>query len=344
MALETSIASASRSARANWPAIVATYQSPDLRRSLWQLANTFVPYLLLWYLMYRTLSVSYLLALPLAIPAAGFAARIFIFFHDCGHGSFFKSPKGNDIVGALCGVVMFTPYYAWRRAHAIHHATAGDLDRRGIGDVKTLTVKEYLALPRWDRLKYRLYRNPVIMFGFTPLMLFLVGHRFTRQVCGSKVGRRERRSVWLTNLALLAVAVGLSALIGWKQYLFIQLSILWVGATAGVWLFYVQHQFEDTYWKYHPEWDYVSAAMDGSSFYKLPKVLQWFTGNIGFHHIHHLSPRIPNYFLEKCHRENPPLQQVATLTFWESIKIATYRLWDEERQKMVGFRQARMMG
>ena len=319
--------------RPAWVDLVAKYQNPNLWRSLWQVINSLVPYAVLWFLMVRSLAVGYWLTLLLTVPAAGLLVRVFIILHDCGHGSFFKSVKANDAVGVLCGILTFTPYLQWRHAHAVHHASSGDLDRRGVGDVLTLTVKEYMALPWWKRLGYRLYRSPVVMFGAAPLFLFLVGHRFT----AGTSGRRERFNVHFTNLAVLTLALVLTYLIGLKAYLLIQIPIMGLAASAGVWMFYVQHQFEDTYWREHPEWQYADAALIGSSYYRLPKILQWFTGNIGLHHIHHLSPKIPNYKLQQAYDENPLFQRVTVVTLGESLKTIPLKLWDEEQQKLVGF-------
>lgn len=317
-------------------AILSPYQKPDLRRSLWQLANTLIPYLALWCLMYLSLRVSYLLTLPLAVLAAGFMVRLFIIFHDCGHGSFFRSRTANDVAGIITGVLAFTPYYRWRRDHAIHHATAGDLDRRGVGDVQTLTVEEYVALPRWKRWIYRFWRHPLVMFTVGSFLVFVLFHRFPT----ANNGRREHLSVQATNLALAGLITLAIFLVGWKAYLLMQIPVLIVAATAGVWLFYVQHNFEDTYWERHDRWDYMAAALRGSSFYKLPAVLQWFSGNIGFHHIHHLSPRIPNYLLARCHRENPAIR-AKPLTLRGSLRSLRLRLWSEEAHRMVGFEALR---
>ena len=265
--------------------------------------------------------------------------RVFIIHHDCGHGSFFKSRMANDVLGFITGVLTFTPYYQWRGEHALHHSTAGDLDRRGTGDVWTLTVQEYLESSRWNRFLYRLARNPVVLFVIAPLFLFIVKHRFT----SPKATRRERHSVYWTNLAVLALASGLSLIFGIKAYLVIQLTAMMVAGSAGVWLFYVQHQFEGVYWERRGAWDYTAAALQGSSFYKLPKVLQWFSGNIGFHHIHHLSSRIPNYNLEKCHDANPLFQSVKAVTLFPSLKSFTFRLWDEPRKKLVGYGHLRLL-
>jgi omega-6 fatty acid desaturase (delta-12 desaturase) len=289
--------------------------------------------------MYVSLAVSYWLIVPLAILAAAFMVRVFIIFHDCGHGSFFRSRRANDLWGFITGVLTFTPYYHWRWEHALHHSTSGDLDRRGTGDVWTLTVQEYLEASRWKRFAYRLARNPVVLFVLAPLFLFLVWQRFPNP----KVSRRERLSVYWTNLSLLLMAAALSWVFGWKAYLVIQLAVVALAGSAGVWLFYVQHQFDGVYWERRGEWDYTKAALQGSSFYKLPKVLQWFSGNIGFHHIHHLSPKIPNYHLEKCHQAEPLFQSVKPVTLFSSFKSFTFRLWDEQRRKLVGYGHLRTL-
>ncbi len=319
-----------------WQAIVAKYSMPDVWRSIWQVVNSVVPFLALWYLMYLSLAVSYWLTLALALPTAGFMVRIFIIFHDCGHGSFFKSQWANTVMGFFVGILTLTPYDNWRHEHAIHHATAGDLDRRGIGDVLTLTVAEYLELPWYKKIGYRIVRNPYILFTVGALVVFMVLHRFW----GKYAGPRERASVIITNLALLVIGVVLSALIGWQAVLLVDLPIRFFACSAGVWLFYVQHNFDGTYWQRHDKWEYFKAGMEGSSFYKLPGILQWFSGNIGFHHIHHLSPKIPNYKLEQAFNENK-LFQIKPVTIWISLKSLTYRLWDEEKKKLVGFSAAR---
>ncbi len=316
-----------------WKDAVLRYQEPTLSRSVWQVANTVVSYGVLWYLMYRSVGISYWITLALAIPAAGFLVRLFIIFHDCGHGSFFRSRKANDTLGVITGILTFTPYYQWRHKHAIHHATSSDLDRRGTGDVWTLTVREYLEASRWRRFAYRLARNPVVLFGIAPFFLLVVGQRFPWR----KADRRERTNVFGTNLAILGMAALLGWLLGIKAYLTIQVTVLIIAGAVGVWLFYVQHQFEGAYWERRDRWDYMTAALHGSSFYKLPRVLQWFTGNIGFHHIHHLSPGIPNYNLEKCYKGDPLFRDVKRITLLSSLKSATYRLWDEERHTWVGY-------
>jgi omega-6 fatty acid desaturase (delta-12 desaturase) len=322
-----------------WKKIVARYQKPSIGRGAWQIINTLVPYAALWCLMGFSARISWWLTAPLAILAGAFLVRVFIIFHDCGHGSFFKSSIANHAWGAITGVLTFTPYFHWRWEHAIHHSSAGDLDRRGTGDVWTLTVQEYLESSRWKRFAYRLARNPVVLFVIAPIFLFLVKQRFPNP----NAGARERHSIYWTNLGILAIAAGLSWLIGLKAYLLIQLIILTVAGSTGVWLFYVQHQFEGVYWERSADWDYTTAALKGSSFYKLPKVLQWFSGNIGFHHIHHLSPRIPNYHLEKCHKAEPLFQTVKAITLFSSFKSFTFRLWDEQRRKLVGYGHLKMV-
>jgi omega-6 fatty acid desaturase (delta-12 desaturase) len=297
--------------------------------------NSFVPYVFLWAAMVFALAVSYWLMLPLAILAAGFLIRIFIIFHDCGHVSFFNSKRTNNAVGVIAGLLNLTPYRHWRWQHAVHHGTAGDLDRRGSGDIWTLTVQEYLQGTRWKRFAYRLARNPLVLFVIAPSYIFVVHNRFA----ASNAPKRERRSVRDTNWALLAITVTMSAAIGLKALLMIQLTVTAIAGAAGLWLFYVQHQFAGTYWAHSGEWNYTDAALQGSSFYKLPRILQWFTGNIGFHHIHHLSPRIPNYHLQRCHEADPFFKTIKPVTLLGSLKSLTFRLWDEQRKAFVGFAQ-----
>ncbi len=314
--------------------MVAPYQHSDMKRSLGQLANTLLPYLGLWVLMAVSLHISYWLTLILMVPAAGFLVRLFIIFHDCGHGSFFKSRQANHWVGFFLGVLTFTPSELWWHEHAVHHATTGNLDKRGTGDVPTMTVEEYRRATPWQRLAYRVFRHPVVLLGIGPLASFLIVPRFIP----AKSSRDERLSVIYTDLALLAIFGGMSLLIGWREYLFIQLPVMWLAGAGGIWMFYMQHQYENAYWVHASQWDYAHAALDGASYYKLPKVLQFFSGNIGFHHIHHLSPRIPNYFLEQCFRDNPELHAAPTLSLRTSLKSLALRLWDEQSQRMVSFR------
>jgi|ERR1700722_4073081 len=313
---------------------VARFQSASVGKARWQVINSFAPYVLLWVGMVYALAVSYWLMLPLAILAAGFLARIFIIFHDCGHTSFFQSKRANNTVGAIAGLLNLTPFRHWRWQHALHHGTAGDLDRRGSGDIWTLTVQEYLRSTRWRRFAYRLARNPIVLFVIAPLYVFVVHHRFAE----SGAPERERRSVRHTNWVLLGVTLIMSFVIGFKAFVLIQLTVSAIAGAAGLWLFYVQHQFEGAYWARSADWSYTEAALKGSSFYKLPAILQWFTGNIGFHHIHHLNPRIPNYYLQRCHDADPFFATIKPVTLLASLKTLTFRLWDEQRNVFVGFR------
>lgn len=328
--------------KTSWAALMSRYQSPNTWASIRQVANTFIPFFLIWYLMVLSLDYSYWLTLALALPAAGLLIRIFIIQHDCGHGSFFKSRKANDYLGSVCGILTLTPYYYWRKSHAIHHASAGNLAQRGIGDIYTMTVNEYLQQSTWGKLKYRIYRYPPILFILGSIFLFFILYRFPHP--DSKSWKRERASVWLTNVALAVLIAGLSLMLGFKSFMLVYLPITFLTAMFGTWLFFVQHQFEDTYWAKDDEWDYSLAALQGSSYYKLPQVLQWFTGNIGFHHIHHLSPRIPNYLLQACHEENPMFQRVVVLTLWSSFKTIFLSLWDEKQGRLVSFSQLKSSG
>jgi acyl-lipid omega-6 desaturase (Delta-12 desaturase) len=313
---------------------LAKFQKSSPWRAQWQIVNSFVPYALLWYAMDRALSVSYWLMLPIAVLAAGFLARIFIIFHDCGHASFFNSRRSNNVLGVITGLINLTPYRHWRWQHALHHGTSGDLDKRGSGDIWMLTVQEYLESSRWKRFAYRLARNPIVLFVIAPLYVFIIHNRMP----SSSAPAPERRSVMWTNVGLLGITLFMSALIGLKAFLMIQITVTTLAGAVGIWLFYVQHQFEGAYWSRTAKWDYTAAALRGSSYYKLPKILQWFTGNIGFHHVHHLSPRIPNYHLQQCHDAEPLFRQIKPVTLLVSLKSLTYRLWDERRQIYVGYR------
>jgi acyl-lipid omega-6 desaturase (Delta-12 desaturase) len=328
-----------RPPKAPWKLVIEKYQQPSSWRALWQLLNTFVPYALLWYLMHLSVAVSWWLTVPLAVLAGALLMRIFIIFHDCGHGSYFKSGWANDTFGFIAGVLTFTPYYQWRWEHAVHHGSAGQLDHRGTGDVWTMTVQEYLESSRWRRFAYQLARNPFILFVIAPVYMFVIGQR----VPSARGNRRERESVWWMNLALLSMAVAMSCMLGVAQYLLIQLMVIAVAGAGGVWLFYMQHQFEAAYWERGDDWDYATAALQGSSFYQLPKILQWFSGNIGFHHIHHLSPRVPNYNLQRCHEAEPLFRQVQPMTLFSSLKSLTLRLWDEKARRLVGYRRMRQV-
>jgi len=323
--------------RQSWKQLVASYQGADLKRSLWQLVNSVVPYLALLYVAYRLLAVSFWLALPVQILAAGFMVRTFIIFHDCGHGSFFRSRLANDVVGYITGILTFTPYDDWKNEHARHHATAGDLDRRGAGDVLTMTVQEYRRATFWKRLGYRLYRNPFVLLCVAPIFMFVIKQRVPRRGTGT----RGIVSVLVTDVALAAIFAALFATIGVGKTLLLILPVIAIAGAAGIFLFYVQHQFEQVYWERHEHRDFVAVAMQGSSLYALPRVLQWFSGNIGFHHIHHLSSRIPNYRLPKAYREQPLFQQVPTLTLRSSLRSLRLHLYDEASRRLVGFREAR---
>lgn len=318
----------------SWMQIVQNYNKPKALHSWWQVINSVVPYVGLWVFMVYSLSISYWLTLGLSIIASGFLIRIFIIFHDCGHGSFFKSPLLSRIVGIPLGLLVFTPYHKWHHDHLIHHQTVGNLDKRGVGDVKTLTVEEYKNMTKGQRLRYRLYRHPVVLLIIGPFVLFTILFRFPKRSRSVK----EKLYTHLSNLVLVGMVVGMSLWIGLTPYLLIQIPVLYVAAVHGTWLFYVQHQYEDVKWERNDGWDYKKMALEGSSFLKLPKVLQWFTGNIGFHHIHHLSPRIPNYNLEKCYKENESFHVEKPLTFFSALKSLKFRLWDEQNQRLVGFR------
>ena len=330
---------------AEWKSLVKEFQCPHAGRAWWQVFNTLGSLLAIWVTLYfvqramgtpdLATSTGWWITISLSCLAGLLLVRAFIIFHDCGHGSFLKSKKVNDALGFITGLITFTPYHHWKWEHSVHHASTGDLSRRGMGDIWTLTVKEYLESTRWKRFAYRMARNPIILFLIGPLFLFFVLQRF----CAKSAKPREKRSVYLMNFAIVALAAGLIAIFGFVPWLIIQLTMMTVAGSSGVWLFYVQHQFEDAYWVKGDEWDYTTAAMEGSSFYKLPKILQWFSGNIGFHHIHHLNPMIPNYNLERCHLSDPYFEKVPPMNILTSLKSINYRLWDEEANKMIGFRQ-----
>ena len=322
---------------APWRRALAPYERPHLGRGVADIATSVVPYAALSVLMYLALDFSSLLVLALAIPAAGFLVRTFIVFHDCAHGSFLPSRRANVWLGAGLGVLVFESFANWRHNHAVHHATAGDLDRRGVGDVHTLTVAEYRASTWRQQLGYRLFRNPLVMFGLGPIYGMVLHPRLVPRSARPRI----RRSVIGTNLALAALVGTLCLLVGWREYLLVQGSIMLLAGAAGVWLFYVQHQFEDTYWKSAGDWSYADAALRGSSYLKLPKVLQFFTGNIGVHHVHHLSTRIPNYNLQRAHDENLIFHGVPTLSLWDGLRAVRLKLWDEERGRLVTFADAR---
>ncbi|WP_028609333.1 fatty acid desaturase [Paenibacillus harenae] len=313
---------------------VAPFEKSDLKSSIRQLINTLAPLVLLWCAAYYSLSVSYWLTLAIGIVTSGFVIRTFIIFHDCCHGSFFNNKKANDIVGTITGVLTLVPYQQWKNSHAIHHATSSNLDKRGVGDLWILTVEEYAAASFFRRMAYRMYRHPLVMFGLGPIGVFMIQYRFNRK--GAR--RKEKRNTHLTNFLIVALYALLCWAIGWQAFIMVQGPIFFVSGLLGIWLFYVQHQFEDSYFENEDEWSYVKAAVDGSSYYKLPKVLQWITGNIGFHHVHHLSPKVPNYFLEQAHNATPPLHKATTINIKESLESLQFRLWDEQNKKFVSFR------
>ncbi len=319
-----------------WLKELNTFTQSHSGRAVWQLVNTIVPYFMVWAIMiyFQTHHFPYWTVLLLSLPAAGLMMRTFILFHDCCHGSFFPSRKANKIAGYITGILAFTPFEEWRRLHNVHHATSGNLNRRGTGDIWTMTVKEYCSAGRGKRFGYRLFRNPLVLLGLGPVFLFFISNRIVHP----EAKREDRQSVWLTNAALILIAVLLSWLIGFQNYLFIQLPVVFFSGVMGIWLFYVQHQYEDAYWSENSRWSLLQSALHGSSFYKLPKLFQWFSGNIGFHHIHHLRPRIPNYHLERCNETVPALSQVQPLTLAKSFQSLKLHLWDEKQEKLVSFR------
>ncbi len=319
-----------------WRERLAPYAEPSVGRGVLDVATSVVPYLALTAAAYALLQVSYLFALALAVPAAGFLLRTFIVFHDCTHGSFLPSRTANKWVGIVCGLIVFTPFHIWRYEHAVHHATAGDLDQRGRGDVETRTVAEYRALSWHGRLGYRLLRNPLVMLGLGPLWAMMLEPRLVP----GWARQRFWRTIIATDVALIAAIGALCALFGWKSVLLVQLPPAMLAGAAGIWLFYVQHQFEGVYWQRHDSWSYPSSALRGSSYLKLPKVLQFFTGNIGLHHVHHLSPRIPNYNLQRAHDDNPVFHDVPTLNVWDGIRTLRLKLYDEQRGRLVSFAAA----
>jgi len=316
---------------------LARYEQANRGRALFDLATSALPYLVLSAGMYVALGVSYLLVLVLVLPTAVFLVRTFIVFHDCSHGSFLASRRGNAWLGMALGLLLYSPFLRWRHDHAIHHATSGDLARRGTGDIRTLTVGEYRALPWRGRLGYRLLRNPLVMFVLGPVVAMIVGPRIVAR--GARP--RMRRSVIATNIALVVLIGGLCWLIGWRAYLLVVAPPALLAGSIGIWLFYVQHQFEEAYWESGETWSYSDAALRGSSYLKLPGLLRFCSGNIGYHHVHHLSARIPNYNLRAAHEENPIFHDVPTLSLWDGLRAVRLKLWDEDRGRMVTFTQAK---
>jgi omega-6 fatty acid desaturase (delta-12 desaturase) len=325
-------------ARAEWRTVISRYQQSDVGRAIAQMATTLLPLALGLFVMYQSLALPYWITLLLAIPVGGLLVRTFIIMHDCAHGSFLPWRRANDLVGWVTGVLTLTAFDTWRHSHALHHASSGDLDRRGNGDVDTLTVREYLARDRWGRLKYRLGRNPLVLFGLGPIY-FMIDNRIPPKE--SPLSGRKASSVWSANIGIAILVLGFSLWIGWRAVFLVYFPAMYIAAAAGIWLFYVQHQFEGTYWKDHGDWDYATAAIRGSSYFKLPAVLEWFTGSIGLHHIHHLGPRIPNYKLKHCHDENPMFHDVTVLTIRKSLHTLRLSLWDEQRERLVSFRDVK---
>ena len=325
----------------HWNRILRPYWGADTRKSVIQLLTSAIPFVALWYAMLRSLEVGYWLTLLLAVPTTGFLMRLFMIQHDCGHGSFFKSRRARDWVGRVIGVLLLTPYEYWRKTHAYHHAHSGDLTFRGFGDIDTFTVKEYLSLSRMKRLGYRLYRSPAILLTIGPLFHFIVKHRFPWDI--PRGWKHAWRGVWWTNAAIVAVVAAMWMTIGLKEFLMIQGPVTFLACALGVWLFYVQHQFEHTYWHWHEQWDYYDASLHGSSYLALPKPLQWITANIGVHHVHHMSARIPNYKLQKAHDENPEFHVVTKMKIKDTWKLLRLTLWDEEHERLIGFRELRRM-
>ena len=322
-----------------WLKILARYRDPDPRRSIRELLITAVPFFVLWVVMLLCLQYGYWLSLILAVPAAGFLVRLFMIQHDCGHGSFFRRAAANHWVGRAIGVLTLTPYDYWRRTHAIHHAGSGNLDRRGTGDVTTLTVAEYLSLPRRRRLAYRLVRNPLILLALGPIYIFMIKHRLPVELMDG--GKEVWISAMATNLAIGGIVAGMSWAVGIESFLLVQLPITLLASSIGIWLFYVQHQFEETYWDRQEDWSFQAGAMRGSTFFDLPAPLRWFTANIGVHHIHHLVSRIPSYRLGEVLRDHPRLREVSRLTLRDSFRCFRLALWDEERRRLVSFRELR---
>lgn len=312
---------------------VKPFEQSDVKASVRQLMNTIPPFILAWFLAYQALSVSIWLTIALSAIAAGFVIRTFIIFHDCTHGSFFKNKKANAVVGTITGIMTLFAFEKWKREHTIHHASSGNLDKRGVGDIWVMTIEEYVEASKWERFKYRMYRNPLVMFGFGPLFLVLISSRFNRK----DARKKERNNTYLINISLVVIYSLLIWAIGWQAFLIVQGTTMFIAGALGIWLFYVQHTFEDSYFEDESEWDYVKAAVEGSSYYQLPKVLQWVTGNIGFHHVHHLSPRVPNYNLEKAHVSTPPLHQATTINIKSSLKSLRYKVYDAKNKTFVTF-------
>jgi omega-6 fatty acid desaturase (delta-12 desaturase) len=320
-----------------WQEVLAPYAKPDWKRSALCLATSVLPYLVLSALMYGSLRISYVLTLVLAVPTAGFLIRTYIVFHDCTHGSFLPSKRANRWLGTTLGLFVFADFQSWKHNHAMHHASAGDLDRRGKGDVPTMTVDEYRDRSWRGRLAYRLFRHPLVMFGIGPIVGLVIQPRIVPGAARPRI----KRGVIATNIALAVLVGALCWLLGWRAYLMIEVPTIMLAGAAGIWLFYVQHQFEDAYWETGEKWSYADAALRGSSYLKLPGPLQFFSGNIGLHHVHHLSARIPNYNLQRAHDETPIFHEVPVITLLDGLRAVKLKLYDEQQGRMVTFAQAR---
>lgn len=326
-------------AEPDWNALLAPFKQPVLWKSSWQLASTAVLFVLAWWAGHAALSVGYWLTLLLAVPTALMVVRLFMLQHDCGHGSFFRSRRANTIAGSILGVITLVPYTYWRKTHALHHASSGDLEGRELGDIDTLTVREYLGLSRLKRALYRCYRHPLVLLVVGPAWQFILKHRLPLDI--PRAWKREWASVHWTNAGItLAVAV-MCWLVGWRAFLAVQLPVTLIAGGIGIYLFYVQHQYEDTYWRYRDAWNYYAAGLEGASHLVMPRVLQWCTANIGLHHIHHVAARIPNYRLQAAFDAIPDLRRATTLTLPASVKTLWLTLWDEDEKRLVGFRELR---
>ena len=323
----------------DWNAMLAPYRQPVAWKSIYQLATTSLLLTGFWLAAVWSLSVGYWLTLLIAVPAAMMLVRLFMLQHDCGHGAFFRSQRLNNAVGGVLGVFTLVPYAYWRRTHAIHHATSGNLDVRGLGDIDTLTVKEYLSRSRVKRVLYRMYRHPLVLLVVGPTWQFLLKHRMPLDI--PRGWKREIVGVQVTNFALAAVIALMWYVLGLKRFLMVQLPITLIAGSIGVFLFYVQHQYEDTYWRYREKWNYFAAGLEGASHLTMPKFLQWCTASIGLHHIHHIASRIPNYELQRAYDAHPELRRVTRLSLLKSVTTLRLTLWDEDTGQLVGFRELR---
>lgn len=334
----------------NWGRIIRQYQKPSKTKAIIQLLNSFLPFVGIWVLMYFSYNYSYILTFFLGIINAFFLVRIFIIQHDCGHQSFFKSRKWNNLIGTVCSFFSTIPFKYWASIHSFHHSHTGQLEHRDIGDIDFLTVDEYRNKSKWGKFRYRLFRNPLVLFGFVPVIYFTISNRLPtikkESLKGFSIKRinKDRIAQLLNNIALASIYIGLGYAVGWTQFILIQLPIIFAFMVISFWFFYVQHQHEETYMRWQGNWDYLLAAIQGATYYKLPKMFQWLTGNIGYHHIHHLSSGIPNYNLGKCAKENPILQEFVTeIKFLQSLKLMFHKLWDEDSQRMISFREYRKL-